>query len=163
MQFASNFLHDCQQYGDSSVQLPLPFFQKLMKCSSHPCREYLSISNQGLEEVKYSGKCSSFLSSCQIWSIPSLVLLQDVFPENSHLSCRKGSLRDEEAKGGQNKIQAMTSLTEPSPAVPEAGKHSREWQKQVLLIEQWWLRQKQSNKSSWKSVWEIKATIQVWV
>lgn len=84
-----------------SVQLPLPFFQKLMKCSSHPCREYLSISNQGLEEVKYSGKCSSFLSSCQICSIPSLVLLQDVFPEeNSHLSCRKGSLRDEEAKGG---------------------------------------------------------------
>lgn len=81
-----------------SVQLPLPSFQKLMKCVSHPCREDLS-SNQGLEEVKYSGKCSCFPSSCQICSIPLLVLLQDAFPEeNSPVSVagrENCSLRDE--------------------------------------------------------------------
>lgn len=114
-----------------SVQLPLPSFLKFVKCISHPCREDLSISIQGLEEVKYSGKCSSFPSSCQICCIALLVLLQDAFPEeNCPVSVAERancSLWDEETKGGQNRIQAETSLAGPSPAVPEPGKHSREW------------------------------------
>lgn len=49
----ATFLHDCQQYGDcKSLQLPLPSFQKFMKHILHPCREDLSVSEQGLEEVK---------------------------------------------------------------------------------------------------------------
>lgn len=112
----ATFLHDCQQYGDcKNLQLPLPSFQKFMKDISHPCREDLSVSKQESEEVKYSGKNSSFPSSSQICSTPLLVLLQDAFSkENSPFSIAARascSLREEDTKGGQNRGQAMASLT----------------------------------------------------
>lgn len=117
MQFASNFLHDCQQYKDSKCTITFAFLSEIHEMH-FTSLQGSSISNQGLEEVKYSGKCSCFPSSCQICSIPLLVLLQDAFPEeNSPVSVagrENCSLRDEEVKGGQNRIQAMTSLTGPS-------------------------------------------------
>lgn len=120
-----------------SVQLPLPSFLKFVKCISHPCREDLSISIQGLEEVKYSGKRSSFPSSCQICCIALLVLLQDAFPEENCLSLlQKGRI----APSGMRKPRVVRIES-------RQGLH---WQGQVLqCLSQESTAGSDSNKNYW--------------
>lgn len=100
-----------------------------MKHISHPFRADPSVSKQRLDEVKYSGKHSSFPLSFRKCSKPLLVLLQDVFlKESSSLSIAtraSSSVRDEEVKGGQNRGQTTTSLKGQSCAAAEPGKYSK--------------------------------------
>lgn len=86
-----------------------------MKHISHPCKEDLSVSEEGSEEVKEGGKHSSFPSSSQICSNPLLVLLQDAFPkENSPFSIAvrgEGNQEDSEQRPGNDSTDRAKSYS----------------------------------------------------
>lgn len=94
MQFANNFLHDCQQYGESKCTITFAFLSEIreMHFTSLQGRSFYLYSGIGGGEIQWEAQFFSFLLSdmlhCSIGSPPGCIPRGEL----PCLCCRKGEL-----------------------------------------------------------------------